>query len=90
MKEPKIRMLEKFDGDHMKFHGFLQEVKLYIRMKPCRYLDDASKVGFIGTLLDGQALSWFASILDKDMVVLHDYEGFLQELTTTSRDTNTS
>ncbi|KAH7306587.1 hypothetical protein KP509_22G020800 [Ceratopteris richardii] len=86
VNEPKICMPEKFDGDRTKFWGFLQQVKLYIRMQPDRYPDDASKVGFIGTLLFGQALSWFAPILEKDMAVLHDYEGFLGELITTFGD----
>ncbi|KAH7422150.1 hypothetical protein KP509_13G093300 [Ceratopteris richardii] len=90
MKKPKICMLEKFDGDRTKFHGFLQQVKLYICMQPDRYPDEASKVGFIGTLLCGQALSWFAPILEKNMAVLQDYEGFLRELSATFGDTDTS
>ncbi|KAH7434610.1 hypothetical protein KP509_06G025900 [Ceratopteris richardii] len=90
MREPKICMPEKFDGDRTKFQGFLQQVKLYIRMQPDRYPDDASKVGFIGTLLYGQALSWFSPILEKDMAVLHDYEGFLRELIATFGDADTS
>ncbi|KAH7443388.1 hypothetical protein KP509_02G032100 [Ceratopteris richardii] len=90
IREPKICMPEKFDGDRTKFRGFLQQVKLYIRMQPDRYPDEASKVGFIGTLLYGQALSWFTPILEKDMVVLHDYEGFLRELIATFGDADTS
>ncbi|KAH7306614.1 hypothetical protein KP509_22G022100 [Ceratopteris richardii] len=90
MREPKISMPEKFDGDRTKFRRFLLQVKLYIRMQPDRYLDEASKVKFIGTLLCGQALSWFAPILEKNMAVLHDYEGFLQELTSTFGDEDTS
>ncbi|KAH7292053.1 hypothetical protein KP509_29G049500 [Ceratopteris richardii] len=88
--EPKICMPEKFNGDRTKFRGFLQQVKLYIRMQPDRYPDDASKVGFIGTLLYGQALSWFAPILEKDMAVLHNYEAFLGELVATFGDADTS
>ncbi|KAH7438250.1 hypothetical protein KP509_04G007400 [Ceratopteris richardii] len=90
MREPKIYMPEKFDGDRTKFRGFLQQVKLYIRMQPDRYPDDASKVSFIGTLLYGQALSWFAPILEKDMAILHDYEGFLRELIATFGDADMS
>ncbi|KAH7432751.1 hypothetical protein KP509_07G038000 [Ceratopteris richardii] len=90
MKEPKICMPEKFNGDGAKFRGFLQQVKLYIHMQPDRYPDDASKVGFIGTLLYGQALSWFAPILEKDMAILHDYEEFLGELIATFGDADTS
>ncbi|KAH7291344.1 hypothetical protein KP509_29G012500 [Ceratopteris richardii] len=90
MRESKICMPEKFDGDRTKFRGFLRQVKLYIRMQPDRYPDEASKVGFIGTLLCGQALSWFASILEKNMEVLQDYEGFLRELTATFGDADTS
>ncbi|KAH7439596.1 hypothetical protein KP509_04G068000 [Ceratopteris richardii] len=90
MKEPKICMPEKFDGDRTKFRGFVQQFKLYIRMQPDRYPDEASKVGFIGTLLYGQALSWFAPILEKNMTVLQDYEGFLREFSATFGDADTS
>ncbi|KAH7286473.1 hypothetical protein KP509_32G008900 [Ceratopteris richardii] len=83
-------MPTKFDGDRTKFHRFLQQVKLYICMQPDRYRDEACKVGFIGTLLCGQALSWFAPILEKNMIVLQDYEGFLRELTATFGDADTS
>ncbi|KAH7405600.1 hypothetical protein KP509_15G077200 [Ceratopteris richardii] len=81
---------KKFDGDRTKFRGFLHQVKLYIRMQPDRYPDEASKVGFIGTLLCGQALSWFAPILEKNMAVLQDYEVFLPELSATFGDADTS
>ncbi|KAH7277256.1 hypothetical protein KP509_39G042600 [Ceratopteris richardii] len=90
MKEPKICMPKKFDADRTKFRGFLQQVKLYIRMQPDRYPDEASKVGFIGTLLCGHALSSFAPILEKNTAVLKDYEGFLRELTATFGDADTS
>ncbi|KAH7415489.1 hypothetical protein KP509_14G047700 [Ceratopteris richardii] len=90
MREPKIYMREKFDRDRTKFREFLHEVKLYICMQRDRDLDEAFKVGFIGTLLCDQALSWFAPILEKNMEVLQDYEGFLQELTATFGDADTS
>ncbi|KAH7287422.1 hypothetical protein KP509_32G055500 [Ceratopteris richardii] len=73
-------MPEKFDG----------QVKLYIYMEPDRYLDKASKVRFIGTLLYGQALSWFAPTLEKNIALLQDYEGFLRELTATFGDEDSS
>ncbi|KAH7288123.1 hypothetical protein KP509_31G013100 [Ceratopteris richardii] len=72
MREPKICMPRKFDGDLMKFRGFLQQVKLYICMRLDRYPDKAFKVGIFGILLRGQTLSWFTPILERNMGVLHE------------------
>jgi hypothetical protein len=58
--EPKFIIPEKFDGTRSKFRGFVQQVNLFLCLHPSRYLDDSTQVTFIGSLLSGNALSWFA------------------------------
>ena len=56
-KEPRIGLPDKFDGTRSKFRGFVNQVRLIIRMQPLRYPTEETQVGFIGTLLSGTALS---------------------------------
>jgi hypothetical protein len=65
-------MLEKFDGTRSKFYGFVQHVNLFLQLHPSRYPDDSMQVAFIGSLLSGNALSWFAPFLEKHSPVLQD------------------
>lgn len=77
-KEPKIAMPEKFDGSRSKFRGFIMQVQLFLHMHPSRYADGATQIGFVGTLLTGSALSWFAPLLEKNSPLLRDWEAFLE------------
>jgi hypothetical protein len=38
--EPKISLLEKFDGRRLKFRGFVSQVRLIMQLHPPRYFDD--------------------------------------------------
>jgi hypothetical protein len=77
--EPKISLPEKFDGTRPKFRGFISQVRLIIQLHPCRYLDDTTHVGFIGTLLTGTAAAWFAPILETSSLLLQDFNAFMVE-----------
>ena len=48
-EESKLSMSEKFDGTKSKFCGFANQVKLFIKMQPCRFSSQISKVALIGT-----------------------------------------
>jgi hypothetical protein len=74
--EPKFIMLEKFNGTRSKFCGFVQQVNLFLRLHPSRYPDDSTQVAFIGSLLSGNALFWFAPFLEKHLPVLQDMVQF--------------
>ncbi len=50
--EPKISLPEKFDGTRPKFRGFVSQVRLIMQLHPRRYLDDTTRVGFVGTHWD--------------------------------------
>jgi hypothetical protein len=77
--EPQISLLEKFDGTHPKFRGFVSHVRLIMQLHPRRYFDDTTRVGFVGTLLTGTAAAWFAPILETSSLLLQDFNAFMAE-----------
>jgi hypothetical protein len=77
--EPKISLLEKFNGTRFKFRGFVSQVRLIMQLHPRRYFDDTTRVGFIGTLLTGIAAAWFAPILETSSPLLQDFNAFMSE-----------
>ena len=80
-KEPQISMPEKFDGTRSKFRGFINQVQLITILQPERYPTKESKVGLVGTLLTGSALSWFAPLFEKRSPILSNFKTFLEALT---------
>jgi hypothetical protein len=77
--EPKISLLENFDGTHLKFQGFVSQVRLLMQLHPHRYFDDTTRVGFIGTLLIGTTAAWFAPILETSSPFLQNFNAFMAE-----------
>ena len=51
-------------------------MRLITILQPQRYPTDATCVGLVGTLLTGQALSWFAPLFEKNAVILSNFEAF--------------
>lgn len=78
IKEPRISLPEKFDGTRSKFRGFVNQIQLVTFLQPQRYPTDESRVGLVGTLLTGQALSWFAPLFEKRSPILNNFELFLE------------
>jgi len=77
--EPKISLPEKFDGTRLKFRSFVSQVCLIMQLQPCHYFDDTTHVGFIGTLLTGTVIAWFAPILKTSFLLLQDFNAFMAE-----------
>jgi hypothetical protein len=77
--EPQISLPEKFDGIRLKFRGFVSQVRLIMQLHPCRYFDDTTRVGFVGTLLTRIATAWFAPILETSSPLLQDFNAFMAE-----------
>jgi len=75
--KPQINLPEKFDGTHLKFRGFVSQVRLIMQLHSCRYFDDTSHVGFVGTLLTGTVAAWFAPILETSSPLLQDFNTFM-------------
>ena len=87
-KEPMISLPAKFDGRRSQFRGFLNQVRLVIKLHPSRYPTDVSRVGLVGTLLTGTALSWFAPLLERHSPLLEDFERFVNEFQANFGDTD--
>ena len=49
--EPNASLPDKFDSARARFRGFINQIKLIIRLQPQRYMDDFCQVGLVGTLL---------------------------------------
>jgi hypothetical protein len=77
--EPHISLLEKFDGMRPKFRSFVNQVRLIMQRHPRRYFDDTTRVGFVGTLLNGTVAAWFAPILETSSLLLQDFKAFMAE-----------
>ena len=88
LKEPKISLPAKFDGSRAHFRGFINQVRLVIQMHPTRYPTDSSRVGLVGTLLTGTALSWFAPLLESNSPLLNNFDEFIKEFKACFGDTD--
>ena len=79
-KEPKISEPPTFDGKASEFPPFLQQCKLYIRMKPITFKehDDESRVAFILSRLRGVPAEWGQALLESNSPLLTDYDTFLE------------
>ena len=81
-------MPTKFDGTRAQFRGFMNQIRLILRMQPNKYPTDSVKVGLIGTLLSGTALSWFAPLEEKNAPELSDFNLFVKEFQACFGDTH--
>ena len=81
-KELKIGEPLTFDGKMSEFPTFLQQCKLYIRMKPITFRehDDESRVAFILSRLRGVPAEWGQALLESNSPLLTDYDIFLERL----------
>ena len=55
----------------------MNQVRLITILQPQRYATGTIRVGLVGTLLTGQALSWFAPLFEKNAAILSNFEAFL-------------
>jgi retrotransposon gag protein len=88
-REPKVGLPDKFDGSRAKYRGFINQVDLLFMINPQRYPTDETKIGTIGTLLTGSALTWFSPFLEKSADysdLLKDYSRFKQLMNQTFSD----
>jgi len=88
--EPKIALPQRFDGSRHLLRGFLSQTRLIFHLQPKRYPTDEARVGLIGTLLEGPALSWFASLIETSSTLLSTLKTFTEALETTFGDTDKS
>ena len=70
------------------FYGFINQIKLIIRLQPQRYLDDFHRVGLVGTLLSGAAQAWFVPLIETFSPLLDNFDDFLKDFEATFGETD--
>lgn len=78
-QEYRLQDPDKFDGTKSACRGFVNQCRLIFRMQPHRFSNDAVKVGYIISLLKGQALKWASPLLERNNPMLDDLQAFLVE-----------
>jgi hypothetical protein len=86
--EPNVNLPDKFDGTRSWLRGFINQIRLIIRLRPRRYSDGFRLVGLIDTLLTGQAQAWFAPLMETSLPPLTNFQEFLIEFETTFGETD--
>jgi transposase InsO family protein len=76
---PKVALPEKFDGSISKCRRFISSVENVFAIQPARYGTSEIRTRFIGTLLTGDALTWFSGVVDYTPDLLSDYQNFIDE-----------
>ncbi|KAH9263637.1 hypothetical protein BASA83_012945 [Batrachochytrium salamandrivorans] len=70
--EPKASLPDKFDGTRKNFRGFINQLELVFQLQASRYDTDRKKIAMLGTLLNGNALSWYNPYLEKPDLFQYD------------------
>lgn len=74
---PKVPMLERFDGNHQEFHGFLKQCNLLFLMTPVIYPDDQTKMGLNISILTRDALDWASQLPEWASSILNNFDEFI-------------
>jgi hypothetical protein len=85
---PKISLPDKYDGRIGRMRDFLISIENIFALQPGRYNSDEFKTRFVGTLLNGTALSWFRDIVLNRSYLLGDYRGFMLDFKNLFDDPN--
>ena len=62
LKEPKVATPEKFNGSSKDLKNFIASVENAMQLQPSRFPSEHIKILYIGTLLTGDALTWFRTL----------------------------
>lgn len=77
--EPHVSLPNKFDGSRGNCRNFVNQVKLIFLLQPRRYADDATRIGFIGTLLTGPAATWYSPHFESGSSIMSNLELFWRD-----------
>ena len=86
--EPTISLSNKFNDTMVFLHGFINQIRLIIRLQPQLYASNFSRVGLVSTLLSGPAQAWFAPLIETSSPLLEDFNVFIAELEATFGETD--
>uniref|UniRef100_A0A671SCJ9 DUF4939 domain-containing protein n=1 Tax=Sinocyclocheilus anshuiensis TaxID=1608454 RepID=A0A671SCJ9_9TELE len=65
-----------YAGDAAVCGGFLLQVDLFIEMQPQKFTTERSKVAFLISLLNGNALDWARAIWNAGGAIIYSYDAF--------------
>ena len=85
-KEPKVATPDKFNGNQRQLRNFISSANNVFRLQQSRFPTDRVKVYYIGTLLTGNALTWFRTLDEHNSVLFDDMNDFLDEFKSTFGD----
>ncbi len=85
---PQVTSPEKYDGNAAGYHDFLASVDNVFALQPERFSIAEFKTRYIGTLLIGNAKSWFRHICMNDSDKLRDFAAFMADFQSQFRDPN--
>jgi hypothetical protein len=85
-KSPKVPLPDKFDGNRRRFRDFKASITIYMTLRQHDFHTAREQTLFLGSLLNGTALSWFRSLLDAKDNILDNTEEFLKQLELTFGD----
>lgn len=77
-KNLKYKSIEAFNGERNRLHGFLLQLRLYIKFNGDRFRSETEQVLWAVTLLEGKALNWIEGFLE-DYLVWSDKNGVINE-----------
>jgi hypothetical protein len=78
--EPKVPLSESFNGSRRRIRGFINQIKLVISQRPECYNTETKRVALVGSLLSGDALTWFSPLFENNDPVLANFEQFISAL----------
>ena len=62
-KNLKYKSIEAFNDERNRFHGFLLQLRLYIKFNGDRFRSEIEQILWAVTLLEGKALNWIKGFL---------------------------
>ena len=93
-KEIQIAYPKTFNGKPKNLRKFLQDVTLYLQINEGTYDTDEKKIGFVLSLLDGDALVWKEQFLNRQRApfdqgfMLGTYSDYVQDMRNDFKDTD--
>lgn len=85
-KEPKLPPPDKFNGNLKDLKNFIASVNNIFTLQPSRYPTEEIKVRYVGTLLTGDALTWFRTQATPPNFMPNKLHAFWNLLTSTFGD----
>ena len=78
--EPRVPLPETFNGSRQRIRGFINQIRLVISQRPESYNTESKRVALVGSLLSGNALTWFSPLFEKNDPLLANFEQFISAL----------